>query len=76
MTLDDRKKIIRRLESALHSLKNLAAKDGKDGNLDALKRRINYTVDELKKQAEELLKLCCFKAASFIRDYPNTIVTF
>ena len=76
MTLDDRKKIIRRLESALYSLKNSAVKHEKDGDLDALKRRINYTVDELKDQAEELLKLGCFKAASFIRDYSNTIVTF
>ena len=33
-------------------------------------------MDELKKLAEELLKLGCFKAASFIRDYSNTIVTF
>jgi len=51
-------------------------KHEKDGDLDALKRRINYMVDELKDQAEELLKLGCFKAASFIRDYSNTTVTF
>jgi hypothetical protein len=76
MTLDDRKEVIRRLESALYSLKNSVVKHVKDGNLDALKRRINHTVDELKKLAEELLKLGCFKAASFIRDYLNTIVTF
>lgn len=76
MTLDARKKIIRRLESALYSLKNSALKHEKDGDLNALKRRINYTVDELKEQAEELQKLGCFKAASFIRDYSNTIVTF
>jgi len=47
-----------------------------DKDLDALWRRINCTVEELKKMAEELLKLGCFKAASFIRDYSNTIVTF
>ena len=76
MTLDDRKEIIRRLKSALYSLKNSAVKHGKDGDLDVLKRRINYTVDVLKKQAEELLKLGCFKAASFIRGYSNTTVTF
>ena len=64
MTLDDRKEVIRRLKSALYSLKNSAVKHGKDGDLDALKRRINYTVDELKKLAEELRELGCFKAAS------------
>ena len=48
----------------------------KDGDFDALKRGINCTVDKLKKLAEELLKLGCFRAASFIRDYSNTIVTF
>ncbi len=76
MTLDDRKEVIRRLKSALYSLKNSVEKHGKDGDLDALKRRINYTVDELKKLAEELRELGCFKAASFIQSYSNTIVTF
>jgi hypothetical protein len=76
MTLEDRKGIIRRLESVLFALKNSVVKHRADKDLDALKRRINCTVDELKKLAEELLKLGCFKAASFIRDYSNTIVTF
>ncbi|MDI6811888.1 MAG: ISH6 family transposase, partial [archaeon] len=76
MALGDRKGIIRRLESLLFSLKNSVEKHRKDGDLDALKRRINSTVDELKKLANELLKLGCSKAASFIRDYSNTIVTF
>jgi transposase-like protein len=76
MTMEDRKGIIRRLESLLFALKNSVVKHRVDKDLDALKRRINCTVDELKKLAEELLKLGCFKAASFIRDYSNTIVTF
>ena len=76
MTLEDRKGIIRTLETLLFSLKNSVEKHRKDGDLDALKGRINSTVDELKKLANELLKFGCSKAASFIRDYSNTIVTF
>ena len=76
MTLEDRKGIIRTLETLLSSLKNSVEKHRKDGDLDALKGRINSTVDGLKKLANELLKLGCSKAASFIRDYSNTIVTF
>jgi len=76
MTLEDRKRIIRRLETLLFSLKNSVEKHRKDGDLDALKGRINSTVDGLKKLANQLLKLGCSKAASFIQDYSNTIVTF
>ncbi|RZN35305.1 MAG: hypothetical protein EFT35_08600 [Methanophagales archaeon ANME-1-THS] len=76
MTLEDRKRIIKRLESVLFALINSVVKHRKDGNQDALKRRINWTVDELKMLAEELQKLGCFKAASFIKDYSNTVVTF
>ena len=76
MTLGDRKGIIRRLESVLFSLKNSVVKHRKDVDLDALKRRINCTVDELKKLPDELRKLGGFKAASFTRDYSNIIVTF
>ena len=56
MTLEDRKGIIKRLESAPFSQKNSVVEHRKNGDLDALKRRINCTVDELKKLAEELLK--------------------
>ncbi len=76
MALDDRKEVICRLKSALYSLKNSVEQHEKDGDLEALKRRINYTVEELKKLAEELRELGCFKAASFIQTYSNTIVTF
>ena len=48
MTLEDRKRIIRRLETLLFSLKNSVEKHRKDGDLDALKGRINSTVDGLK----------------------------
>jgi hypothetical protein len=76
MMLEDRKEIIRWLETLLFSLKNSVEKHGKDGDLAALKRRINSTVDELKKLANKLLKIGCTKAAFFIRDYSNSIVTF
>jgi hypothetical protein len=38
MALDDRKEVIRRLKSALYSLKNSVEKHEKDGDFDALKR--------------------------------------
>jgi len=41
MTLDDRKEVIRRLKSALYSLKNSVEKHEKDGDFDALKRRLH-----------------------------------
>ena len=47
--LEDRKGLIRRLETLLFSLKNSVEKHRKDGDLDALKGRINSTVDGLKK---------------------------
>ena len=65
-----------RVNKLLFSLKNSVEKHRKEGDLDALKGRINSTVDGLKKLANELLKFGCSKAASFIRDYSNTIVTF
>jgi hypothetical protein len=76
MPLEDRKAIIARIESILYPLKNSVEKHIKDGNVEALGRRINFTVDELKKIAEELWKLGCSRAADFIRDYSNYIVTF
>lgn len=65
MTLEDRKRIIYRLDSVLFARINSVVKHGRDENRDALKRRINWTVDELKMLAEELQKLGCFKAAAF-----------
>ena len=44
MTLDDRKEVIRRLKSALYSLKNSVEKHEKDGDFDALKRYSNTIV--------------------------------
>jgi transposase-like protein len=76
MSLEDRKTIISRLEGVLYTLKNSVDKHFEDKNTEALKIRINNTVDELKKMAKELWKLGCHKASKFIKDYSNTIVTF
>lgn len=73
MTLEDRKRIISTLKAILFSLSHAVAA-GRTGEL--LKQKINRTVDALKKLAEELWTLGCQKAASFIREYSNTLVTF
>ena len=76
MTLEERKGIISSLKGVLFPLTNSVVEHREDRDVAALKRRINCTVGELKKLAEELWKLGCRKAASFIRDYSNTLVTF
>jgi hypothetical protein len=76
LSLNDRKAVVRELESILYTLKNSVDKHLKDKDTEALKRRINLTVDALKRLAKRLLKLGCYKAAEFIRQCSNTAVTF
>jgi len=76
LSLDDRRAILKELEAALYTLKNSVRKHLRDGNVQALRDRINLTVDTLKKLAKRLLKLGCYKAAEFIRQFSNTAVTF
>lgn len=74
--LDEHDALDEKIESILYPLKNSVEKHIKDGNVEALGRRIDFTVDELKKIAEEVWKLGCPRAAAFIREYSNCIVTF
>lgn len=76
LSLKDRKAVVRELEAILYTLKNSVEKHLKDKDVEALKRRINLTVDALKALAKRLLKLGCSKAAEFIRQCSNTAVTF
>lgn len=76
LSLDDRKSIVRELEEILYTLKNSVKKHIQDENIDALKRRINSTVDALKKKAKDLHKVGCSKVAKFIRKFSNACVTF
>lgn len=76
LSLKDRRKIIKELEATLYPLKNSVEKHMEDGDMDALKNRIDSTVDTLKKLAVRLKKLGCAKAANFIRRVSNTAVTF
>jgi hypothetical protein len=76
MTLYERKELIKTIEFILFPLKNSVEKHINDGNVDALGERINFTVDELKRISEDLYKSGCVKAADFIREYSNFIVTF
>ena len=76
MSLEERKTIVSKLEGVLYTLKNAVEKHLVDKNTDALKSRINKTVDELKKMSKELWKLGCRKTATFIKEYSNNMVVF
>jgi len=76
LSLKDRKAVVSELEATLYPLKNSVEKHVEDGNMDALKDRIDSTVDTLKKLAVRLKNLGCAKAAEFIRRVSNTAVTF
>jgi hypothetical protein len=74
--LKKRKRIVKRIETILYPLKNSVEKHLQDGDREALGRRIDKTVDDLKKIADELTEKGCLLAAEFIRNFSNTIVTF
>jgi hypothetical protein len=76
MSLDDRSTIVSKLEGVLYTLKNSVEKHLIDKDTDDLKKRINTTVDELKKMSKELWKLGCRKTAKFIKEYSNSMVVF
>ncbi|HWQ95745.1 MAG TPA: hypothetical protein VN368_00080 [Candidatus Methylomirabilis sp.] len=76
MSLDERNSIVSKLEGALYTLKNSVEKHLIDENTDDLKKRINTTVNELKKMSKELWKLGCRKTATFIKEYSNSMVVF
>ena len=52
LSLRDRKAIIKELETILYALKNSVDKHLEDKNIEALKDRINHTVDALKALAK------------------------
>lgn len=76
MNLPERKATVKRVEAILYPLKNSVSKHLNDGDMGALEKRINNTVDDLKKIAKELANLGCSKTAKFIRYYSNYVVTF
>jgi len=76
MSLEERKTIVSKLEGVVYTLKNAVEKHLVDKNTDALKSRINKTVNELKKMSKELWKLGCRKTATFIKEYSNNMVVF
>lgn len=76
LSLEDRKKIIDDLKVIQHTLKNSVKKHVIDGDLNALRRRIDITVDAFKKIADDLQEVGCSKAADFINKFSNHCVTF
>lgn len=72
MSLEERKTIVSQLEGVVYTLKNAVEKHLVDKNTDALKSRINKTVNELKKMSKELWKLGCRKTATFIKESVTT----
>lgn len=76
MSLKDRKGIIKKLKVPLFSLSHAVAVQQAESTNEPVKQKINETVDALKKLADELWTLGCRKAASFVREYSNMLVTF
>ncbi|PKK86030.1 MAG: hypothetical protein CVT48_02950 [Thermoplasmata archaeon HGW-Thermoplasmata-1] len=74
--LNDRKIIVKRMESILYPLKNSVRKHIENGDTESLKAKINYAIDKLKTVAKDVAKSGCIATAAFIRDYSNLMVTF
>jgi len=74
LNLDERKQIINELKSILLSLKNTVLYHKDDKN--KIKVKMNETVNKMKVLSDHLKEIGCKKAANFIRDYSNTLVTF
>lgn len=76
LSFEERKEIIRNIKEIQYPLKNSVKKHVKDGDLNALGRRIDMTVDAFKKMADDLQKIGCCKASNFINKFSNYCVTF
>jgi transposase-like protein len=72
----ERKEIRARLRTILNTCRNSAIKHLKDKDMERLQWRINKTLDELKKLAQELGEEGLTAAAKFLRNSANYMVTF
>ncbi len=62
------------MKKVVLSLKNVVVYHKEDP--ERIKAKISSTIDEFKRIAKELTEKYCYKAAKFIRDYSNSMVTF
>ena len=76
LSFKEREEIMSDLKEIQYTLKNSVKKHVKDGDLNALRRRIEMSVDAFKKMADDLQKVGCYKAAKFINKFSNYCVTF
>jgi len=74
LDFEERKQLVNDLKMVVLSLKNVVVYHKDD--IERIKAKISSTVDEFKRLAKELHEKCCYKAAKFIRDYSNSMVTF
>ncbi|MBC8462780.1 transposase [Candidatus Bathyarchaeota archaeon] len=76
MCLKDRRTIVKELEKLLYTLKGSVEKHLEDGDVGALRRRINWFVKRVKSLAVRLLKLGCWQTPWFLLEVSNYVVTF
>jgi len=74
LNLDQRKEIIKELQSIVYHLVNSSKKYA--DNEKELQKRINQCVDELKDLADKLFTINCVKASNFIKNYSNYAITY
>jgi transposase-like protein len=72
----ERKAIRTKLRAILHTCRNATIKHLKDRDMERLQWRINKTLADLKKLAQELLEDGLTGAAKFLRNAANYLVTF
>jgi len=72
----ERKEIRTKLRTILHALRNSTLKHLKDGDAERLQWRINKTLKDLKKLAQELVEDGLTTAAKFLRNSANYLTTF
>jgi len=73
---DERDVIIKELKALLYALKNSVEKHAIDGDMDRLKNRVDSTLKGLKELADRVAWMGCLRAAKFIRNSANYMVTY
>ncbi|MFQ6052430.1 MAG: transposase [Candidatus Hydrothermarchaeota archaeon] len=73
---EERDGILGELKAMLYTLKNSVEKHAKDGDMERLKHRVNLTLKGLKELADRVGRMGCFRAAKFIRNSANYMVTY
>lgn len=76
MPKDERDTVSRKMSGILFTLVSSVRKHLDDGDIDAMKKRIEYTLEELKDLSKELKRNDYVRASEFIRKNARLMVTF